>query len=37
MGINILVIHAHDKNRGDEAAVKSLADELLSQIPDAIL
>ena len=35
MGINILVIHAHDKNRGDEAAVKSLADELLSQIPDA--
>lgn len=33
--MNILIIHAHTANRGDEAAVKAMADELLLEYPKA--
>ena len=33
--MNILIIHAHTANRGDEAAVKAMVDELLVKYPDA--
>lgn len=33
--MNILVIHAHTANRGDEAAVKAMVDELLMKYPEA--
>lgn len=33
--MNILIIHAHTSNRGDEAAVKSMVDELLLKYPRA--
>lgn len=33
--MEILVIHAHTANRGDEAAVKAMVDEILSVYPDA--
>lgn len=33
--MNILVIHSHNGNRGDEAAVKSMIDELLVEFPTA--
>lgn len=33
--MNILVIHAHTANRGDEAAVKAMVDELLMKYPNA--
>lgn len=33
--MKILVIHAHTANRGDEAAVKAMVDELLITYPDA--
>ena len=33
--MNILVIHAHTANRGDEAAVKAMVDELLTKYPEA--
>lgn len=33
--MNILVIHAHTSNRGDESAVKAMVDELLTLYPDA--
>lgn len=31
----ILIIHSHNANRGDEAAVKAMVDELLVKYPDA--
>ena len=31
--VNILVIHSHNANRGDEAAVKAMVDELLIREP----
>ncbi len=34
---NILVIHSHNANRGDEAAVKAMVDELLMEFPDAAI
>ena len=33
--MNILVIHSHNANRGDEAAVKAMVDELLYMYPSA--
>lgn len=33
--MNILILHAHTANRGDEAAVKAMIDELLVVYPDA--
>lgn len=33
--MNILIIHAHTANRGDEAAVHAMVDELLAVHPDA--
>ena len=33
--MNILIIHSHNANRGDEAAVKAMVDELLLKYPDA--
>lgn len=33
--MNILIIHAHTANRGDEAAVKAMVDELLAVYPEA--
>lgn len=33
--MNILVMHAHTANRGDEAAVKAMVDELLMKYPNA--
>ena len=33
--MNILIIHSHNANRGDEAAVKAMVDELLTKYPDA--
>lgn len=33
--MNILVIHAHTSNRGDEAAVKSMVDEIILKYPMA--
>lgn len=33
--MKILVIHAHTANRGDEAAVKAMVDEILATYPDA--
>lgn len=33
--MNILIIHAHNCNRGDEAAVKSMVDEILEKYPFA--
>ena len=33
--MNILVIHSHNANRGDEAAVKAMVDELLIKYPGA--
>lgn len=33
--MNIMIMHAHTANRGDEAAVKALIDELLAIYPDA--
>lgn len=32
--MNIFVIHAHTANRGDEAAVKAMIDEILRAKPD---
>lgn len=32
--MKILIIHSHNANRGDEAAVKAMVDELLLGIPD---
>ncbi|MBO4845825.1 MAG: polysaccharide pyruvyl transferase family protein [Lachnospiraceae bacterium] len=32
--MNILIIHAHTANRGDESAVKAMCDELLAKYPD---
>lgn len=32
--MNILVLHAHTANRGDEAAVKAMCDELIEKYPD---
>lgn len=32
--MKILIIHAHTANRGDEAAVKAMVDELLNSMPD---
>lgn len=33
--MNILIIHSHNANRGDEAAVKAMVDELLLKYPQA--
>ena len=33
--MKILIIHAHGNNRGDEAAVKSMVDEILRALPEA--
>ncbi|MCD8237979.1 MAG: polysaccharide pyruvyl transferase family protein [Clostridiales bacterium] len=33
--MNILIIHSHNANRGDEAAVKAMVDELLLKYPEA--
>lgn len=33
--MNILIIHSHNANRGDEAAVKAMVDELLVKYPEA--
>ena len=33
----ILVIHSHNANRGDEAAVKAMVDELLLKYPNAMI
>lgn len=33
--MNILIIHSHNANRGDEAAVKSMIDEILIRYPNA--
>lgn len=33
--MNILIINCHTNNRGDEAAVRSLVDELLKKYPDS--
>lgn len=33
--MNLLIIHSHNANRGDEAAVKAMVDELLVKYPDA--
>lgn len=33
--MNILIIHSHNANRGDEAAVKAMVDELLLKYPKA--
>ena len=33
--MNILVVHSHNANRGDEAAVKAMVDELLIKYPGA--
>lgn len=33
--MNILIIHSHNANRGDEAAVKAMVDELLLKYPGA--
>lgn len=33
--MNLLIIHSHNANRGDEAAVKAMVDELLIKYPDA--
>lgn len=33
--MNILIMHAHTANRGDEAAVKAMVDELLIKYPEA--
>lgn len=33
--IKILVIHSHNENRGDEAAVKAMVDEILTEFPSA--
>ena len=35
--MNILVIHSHNANRGDEAAVKAMVDELLIKYPGATI
>lgn len=35
--VNILVIHSHNANRGDEAAVKAMVDELLIKYPGATI
>lgn len=32
--MKLFVIHAHTANRGDEAAVKAMVDEILSRLPD---
>ena len=32
--MNILILHAHTANRGDEAAVKAMVDEILAVRPD---
>ena len=32
--MNILIIHAHTANRGDESAIKAMVDEILLQSPD---
>lgn len=32
--MNILILHAHTANRGDEAAVKAMVDEILAARPD---
>lgn len=33
--MNFFIIHSHNANRGDEAAVKAMVDELLIKYPDA--
>lgn len=33
--MKILIIHAHGNNRGDEAAIKAMTDEILKLLPDA--
>ena len=35
--MNILIIHSHNDNRGDEAAVKAMVDELLMTYPEAVI
>lgn len=32
--MKLFIIHAHTANRGDEAAVKAMVDEILSRLPD---